>query len=161
MFILSGWEGTFIVEVAGCFLCGEGAGEEVFGSFGLIVGHGGSGWYKIVLGHFGGGQFEIIEVQILNLAFAGCFVGVIAVGPVVVWTSSHLAKCINNCNWIIFQTWSRLTVKMIFAKRFHQKLTLFCWYFENQVVFENFVVTTVNNIQINIQKMMMIRFVTS
>ena len=50
---------------------------------------------------------------------------------------------------------------MIFAKRFHQKFILFCLYFENQVVFEYFIMTTVKDIQIKIQKMMMIRFMAS
>ena len=50
---------------------------------------------------------------------------------------------------------------MIFAKSFHQKCILFCLYFENQVVFEYFIMTTVKDIQIKIQKMMMIRFMAS
>ena len=50
---------------------------------------------------------------------------------------------------------------MIFAKMFPQKCILFCVYFENQVVFEYFIKTTVKDIQIKIQKMMMIRFMAS
>ena len=50
---------------------------------------------------------------------------------------------------------------MIFAKRFPQKLTLFHFLIENQVVFEYFIKTTVKDIQIKIQKMMMIRFMAS